>query len=686
MRDEPVKSVSISLVIVLANLAVAQERRPAFPEPPRLAITQQELDATKSEDGFVAKRDHAVKAARRYLSNPIALPSGSGSWIFYYACPNDGSALRMLSLDEHECPSCKRRFADDRTAAAYRCRMHYDLENAALKLAWAYAYAEDDEYAAQVRRILLHLADAYEHYPNRLDRWGRRGWLAPLGGRRYAQSLDEAVGVIRLAKAYDLTRRSAVWKPDDRTHVEDDFFRATAETLLRFNQGINNHQTWYNAGLMAIASVLADEKIVRKVLEMRGGFRDQLRRSLGDDGLWHEGTMAYQNYALQAMVEIVDAGRRMGLALHEEPRFKLLLRSSLRVAYPNGKYPTVNDSDPSGFRNFNWSHRWAWRTYGDPVYAQAAAWGNRKLLTELLGEDAKPKWPLATNSMNLSDAGLAILRVGEGAEQSCVFFDYGPHGGGHGHYDKLNITLFANGREWLLDSGRIGYSHKEYKTWAKHTVAHNTVVINGASQWPATGTLNWLKIDDDWAACAGECQTAYLGVSLRRYLLLTERMLVDVYEVRSARDVRVDWLAHAASDPIKPVDQSAGESVNSLGSASGYQHLVDVRRWTAKATSRWDFPVASKRLRVWLATDEPEEIYTAIGIGSSAKQKAPVLLRRRADARNARFVTVYDLSAEDRYIAGLKQAKGDLPKIDVKTTDGDWSIEFNRRDVVIASP
>jgi hypothetical protein len=89
---------------------------------------------------------------------------------------------------------------------------------------------------------------------------------------------------------------------------------------------------------------------------------------------------------------------------------------------------------------------------------------------------------------------------------------------------------------------------------------------------------------------------------------------------------------------------------------------------------------------VWLATDEPEEIYTAIGIGSSAKQKAPVLLRRRADARNARFVTVYDLSAEDRYIAGLKQAKGDLPKIDVKTTDGDWSIEFNRRDVVIASP
>jgi hypothetical protein len=29
-----------------------------------------------------------------------------------------------------------------------------------------------------------------------------------------------------------------------------------------------------------------------------------------------------------------------------------LLESSLKVAYPNGEYPAINDSDPGAFRNF----------------------------------------------------------------------------------------------------------------------------------------------------------------------------------------------------------------------------------------------------------------------------------------------------------------------------------------------
>ena len=668
--------------MLLASLSGAEECKPVFPDSPRLATTRKELAEEMSRDDFAAKRAAAVKAADGLVTRPIPVPKGHGSWIFYYACPDDGATLRMLSLDEHECPKCKRKYVDKRTVAAYRCQMHYDLERAALKLGWAYAYTDDDKYATQVRRILLHLADAYADYPPRLDRWGRRGWLAPLGGRRYVQSLDEAVGVIRLAKAYDLTRRSAVWKDDDRKHVEDDFFRATAATLLRFNQGINNHQTWYNAGLMAIASVLADEQLVEKVLTMRGGFRDQLQRSLGDDGVWYEGAMAYQNYALQAMVEIVDAGRKMGLPLHEESRFKKLLTSSLNVAYPDGRYPAINDSDPSSFRNFNWSYQWAWRTYGDPVFAQAASWGKPKLLAELLGSSAKPQWPLATKSMNLADAGLAILRVGDGTDQSCVFFDYGRHGGGHGHYDKMNITLFANGREWLLDTGRIGYSHKEYKTWVKHTVAHNTVVVNRSNQWPATGSLHWLKTGGGWAACAGECKTAYVGVSMRRYLLLTKQMLVDVLDVQATRDIQIDWLAHAVSEPVEPVDEHVSMKIDKLGSGSGYQHLVDARRWK-DTPSRWDFPAGKQRLRLWLAGNEADEIHTAIGIGSSVNQKAPALIRRRASTRDARFVTVYDLSGAGNYVTDVESTNDEHPEVTIKTIDRDWTIEFTKQDVVV---
>jgi hypothetical protein len=676
---------SVLLVLVLATAGWIAEAcseepaplRPTFGPSPRLATTVAELAIERARPNFAVRRAAALKAADALLAAPPALPDGYGSWTFYYACPDDGTTLRPITPDEHACPKCDRHFSDERTVAAYRGRMHRKLETAALALGWAYAYSHDTRYAAAVRRILVHLADQYETYPWRLDRWGRRGWFAPLGGRRYVQSLDEAVGVIDLAKAYDLTRDAAVWTADDRTHVERDFFRATADSLQTFNQDINNHQTWYNAGLMAIASVLGDAKLVDRVLTMQGGFYDQLQRSLGDDGLWYEGSMAYQNYALQAMVAIVEAGRRLDLPLHEAPRFKTLLASSLRVAYPDGTYPAINDSDPNSFRSFAWSYEWAWRTYGDRRFAQAAAWGNSKELAELLGPEAKPESPFETKSINLADVGWVVLRAGSGPEQACVFFDYGQHGEGHGHYDKLNITLFAQEREWLFDVGRIGYSHKEYKTWVKHTVAHNTVVVDERDQAATTGKLLWFHCDEEGAACAAECTTAYSGLTLRRNLRLTSRLLVDVFDVQAAEPHQLDWLMHAKCDAIESVGDGPAEPSAALGRGEGYAHLIEAQRWPAQTSSSWNLRAGDRRLRVWCIGDAADEPATAVGIGQRVDEKAPTLLRRRSSSTRARFVTVYDLAGDGPTVTGaVLGGTDDAPEVIVHTAERKQTFRF----------
>src|SRR5690606_7742571 len=130
---------------------------------------------------------------------------------------------------------------DEQTLAAYRTRLHYRAEKAALALARAWAVSGEEKYGQEVRRILLKLAQDYPGYPARLDRWGRRVFFARWGARRYVQALDEATGVIPLAKAYDLTRSSSLYTDAERAQIEQDLFRATADTLLRFNQGISNH-------------------------------------------------------------------------------------------------------------------------------------------------------------------------------------------------------------------------------------------------------------------------------------------------------------------------------------------------------------------------------------------------------------------------------------------------------------
>lgn len=659
---------------------------PVFAPPPRLATTAKELDELRKSPGFPAIRAAAIQKGEARLATPVVLPAGAGSWIFYYACPVEGADLRPVSLAVHECPQCKKRYDDERTVAAYRCKLHYELEHAALDLGWAYVHSGEHKYAREVQRILLFLADEYAKYPQRLDRWGRSGWLAPLGGRRYVQSLDEAVGVIKLAKAYDLCRTCDIWTEAQQKHVEEDFFAATAKTLLAFNQGINNHQTWYNAGLMAIASVRGDAKLVRQVLEMKGGFHDQLARSISAEGLWYEGAMSYQNYALQAMVEIVETGRRLGLDLSDDASFKRLLASPLDVAYPNGDYPAINDSDPASFRMFDWSYDWAWLTYRDPRFAQALAWGDPKKLQTLLGPDTPVASPFPAASQKLEEAGLVILRAGSGPTAACVFHDFGPHGGGHGHYDKLGITLFAAGREWLLDPGRIGYSHREYKTWVKHTVAHNTVVINHASQWPTAGKLLGFKSGEGWSGCVTECSTAYLGVTLRRHLVLHESFLLDVFEVDANRSVTMDWLAHAVTAPVVPVAPLENISAEPLGKGDGYEHLTQVKAWTVTGPSQWDFAATaagqrkaetSPRLRVTIPRADAESVFTAQGIGYQPTQAAPCLIRRR-QAKQARFVTVYDLSGKGTAVASVEESKDHRDRLTVQLQNGKhWFVKLS---------
>jgi len=625
---------------------------PTFPPTPRLATTAAELATLKAAPDTAAQRDAAIRAAQPLLDTPPPLPEGYGSWVFYYACPDDGASLQKATLHEHKCPACGKTYTDSRTVAAYRCLMHADLEQASVTLGWAYAWTGDEKYAQGVKRILLKLAQDYDRYPDRLDRWGHTGLFAPLGGRRYVQSLDEAVGVIRLAKGYDLTRSSPAWSDTERQDVEQKFFRATADSIARFTQD-SNHQTWFNAGMIAVGSTLGDAALIERVLTMKNGVIDQLDTNVGPDGLWNEGTVSYHNYALQALIETVDITRRLGLRLQDHPKLKTTITGPLRAAYPNGQYPAINDSDPADTGVFAWPFEWGWKTYHDPVLAQAVARGNAVKLRELLGSEVKVEWPPALKSEALTGVGLAILRQGSGPGAQCTFLDYGPHGGGHGHWDKLNLMLYANGREWLLDPGRLTYSHKEYKTWVKTTAAHNTVTRDGQSQATHTGQLLWLSQNGAWSACAAQSLDAYPGTTLTRYLALGDRLLIDVFEVTSPSKAQFDLLTHAVAERIVPIGDVPDAKPVRPGNEDGYQHLIEAFSRTLPGDSHWAFISGSQRLVAWLVHEPGEQLITCTGIGYYTNQKTPTLIRRRT-TQETRYVTVYDLSGDGSFIRGVK--------------------------------
>ncbi len=79
----------------------------------------------------------------------------------------------------------------------------------------------------------------------------------------------------------------------------------------------------------------------------------------------------------------------------------------------------------------------------------------------------------ARRSADYRDAGRAILTRGKGREATWLCLDYGPHGGGHGHPDKLGFVLFARGVELAVDPGTARYGTPLQRGWFRTTIAHD---------------------------------------------------------------------------------------------------------------------------------------------------------------------------------------------------------------------
>src|SRR5205823_501694 len=75
-----------------------------------------------------------------------------------------------------------------------------------------------------------------------------------------------------------------------------------------------------------------------------------------------------------------------------------------------------------------------------------------------------------------------------------ALMDYGPHGGVHGHYDKLNLILYASppggkGDEMGGEPVFHFYDNPLHDEWTKVTLAHNTMAVDERSQAATEGRL-----------------------------------------------------------------------------------------------------------------------------------------------------------------------------------------------------
>ena len=550
----------------------------------RLLLTPADLERIEkgaaAHRWMAAARDAVVEAARgfpadhlqRYGLREWSVPPEGGQWTLWYVCPVHGVSLRFVPPSTHQCPVDNQTIADKKLDQVIYSRRNSDNAAAARDNGLAYQFTKDPAFARNAARILLAYADAYAGYPIH-DAQGRLN--ATSGGRAFAQTLDESVWLIPMAWAYDLISGSGVLTAGEQRHIESDLLRAAVAVIMRNDAKMSNWQSWHNAAIGAVGFTLQDRNLIARAIDGPSGFRYQMRESVIEDGIWYEGAWGYHFYALHAHVQLAEMAARDGIDLWAEPPLRKMFEAPLLLALPDWTLPPFNDSGATSLLAQDYLYEAAYNRYRDPRFAallgtrtrgrEALLWGAASI-----GEAERSP----SVSVYLPASGNVVFRNRHNDHTAVLKF--GPHGGWHGHYDKLNFISYARGGMMAVDPGTQSYAAPTHETWDKVTLAHNTVVVDQKSQQEATGFLEYFFRQPDFTIASANAGPAYKQATLRRTMVLTPDYILDVFSVRSndGAEHQFDWVYHnygvASTDlPLQPY--------TAFPKSDGYQHLTENR-------------------------------------------------------------------------------------------------------------
>lgn len=185
---------------------------------------------------------------------------------------------------------------------------------------------------------------------------------------------------------------------------------------------------------------------------------------------YHIGTLEF----IKGIHELASLNNRLadlppGYIASTEKAYEFLLYNSA----PTRLMPPFNDCGAANEDS---------RTYLQDGYS---LFPNRTDFLWTSGGGTKP----AKTSWLFPYAGYAAMRSGWESNANFLCFDAGPLGSsGHRHEDKLNIVLWAYGREMLFDSGGGSYESTIWRTWGTSSYSHNCITVDGLDQEGGDGS------------------------------------------------------------------------------------------------------------------------------------------------------------------------------------------------------
>ena len=448
-------------------------------------------------------------------------------------CAADGTALVFdpWSPDVHRCPRCAKEHRGERHHRAWTRFQHLWLAERAGHLATLGAIGGNEDAGRRAGEILSAYA-GYADYPN------QDNVLGP--ARLFFSTYLESIWLTNYLGAAMVLRESGLLD-DETIEIVNNVADQAAALIGEFDEGFSNRQTWHNAALAAVGVWFEDEALAARAIESETGLLAHLAHGFATDGTWYEGEN-YHLFALQGLLVGIGWARSAGVDAMADPaladRLVAALHAPCLSALPDLTFPARKDSrfgvslaqpmyielwetglgilERVGRDDAEGMASWlralyerpappaqAFESYlheaGEPAPSRRSrtdlSW---RALLEMRAALPADDIPWQPSSVLLEAQGLAVLRAGD----RYASLECGAWVGGHGHPDRLHLTLHQDGVHWLPDFGTGSYVTPDL-FWYRSTLAHNAPRLDGVSQEGGDAECTAFDERDGWAWARG---------------------------------------------------------------------------------------------------------------------------------------------------------------------------------------
>ena len=567
-----------------------------------------------------------------------------------------------------------------------------------------YQILNDEKYAKYVKDMLMQYEEMYKTLPlHPKTRSYARGKL-------FWQCLNDSNWLVYVSQAYDCIYNYL--SEEERNKLETNLFKPFADHISidnpQFYQRVHNHSTWGNAAVGMIGLVMNDQELIDRALygikdlkldakekdddggflnkDGKAGFLANIEEPFSPDGYYNEGPY-YQRYAMYPFLVFAEGLHNVKpeLKIFEYKKGVLLksINALLNLSDADGDFFPLNDGQ-KGMSYYNdalvtavdISYQFGKQDSGLLTIAKEQ---NKVLLDDsglavALGIKKGKAKPFEKKSINLSDGpegkqgGVAILRN----EDMELVFKYASQGSSHGHYDKLSYSVYEKGDEVLQDYGLSRFVNieqkgggnylKENKTWAKQTIAHNTVTQNETSHYNGKyeiGSQNhpdlhyFSSANKNVQVSSAKVSNTYPGTDMQRTVAIIKDedfekpYVLDIMKVVSNKANQYDFPYYFLGQVLNTnFEYTHPKTLKPLGTKNGYQHLyLEGTGKSNKDNTKFSWLNKGKFYSLTAISDAKDEIFfTRIGANDpefNLRREAAIMLRRK-NIKNTIFVSAIE--------------------------------------------